>query len=399
MADDLDIRSEAEVGEDAENALIAQTLTLSDLSPGSILSIMARTVWAPELASLYAAGLQIAEGFYFQSSAGAALDRRLADLGLARRGPAAAYGQVVFSRLSEDEGGDPHANILIPAGYAVSARDLAGQLITFTVRDDVVLAEHEDAVIAMVDAEQPGSQGNVGSGAIVELTGGAIPNLGGVTNPSAFTPGRDRDSDEQARVLYFQWLEARARTTPAALEYAATSYQEIIDPDLGEDAPNNIRLPIQSASVVEYLDEPGPNNLAAIVYVWGHSGIGLTAEQMAGVRQRINGYTDGAGQEIDGWRAAGILVDAQQGQGVVVDVVVQATLSPGASPRVRDQLRQAITTAMAALGGGRMFRLKAIFDLVCAFGTAFENAKVLQPAGDFEVAPHQKVIPGTVTVQ
>lgn len=398
MADDLIIPSEADLGDDAENALIAQTLSVSDLSPASILSVFARAVFAREMSALYLAGLRWQEAVYVQSAAGAALDRRLADFGLTRPAAAKSHGRVTFSRLPEAEGGDPNAAVVIPAGYEVSARDEDGALITFTVRDQVTIVAGTDTAAGLVDCAQTGKVGNVGSGAIDELTGGAVANLKAVTNAYAFTAGRDRGSDEEARATFFAWLDARARTTPAALEYGARTYTELVDPDLPADAPGNLRRPIQSASVVEYLDAPGPDNAAAAVYLWAHSGLDLTDAQVSGVQERIDGYTDAAGQEVDGWRAAGCKVKVERGQYVEVPIRVRLTLAPGANPLVRDRLRQAITTVVGLLDGGETLRVKTVFDQIAAFGTEIANAQIIEPAADVAVAANQKVTPSTVEV-
>lgn len=398
MADDLIIRSETEIGEDAENAMIAQTRTLSDLARTSSMSVLSRNVLAPEFATLHAAGLQAQEFFYVQSCSGAALDRRLADFGLARRAAARSYGGVTFTRVAQADGGNNAVEVTIPVGYTVSARAIDGTLISFTTRAEVKILAGQDTVGAIVDCTKAGIVGNVGGGAIKELTGGNIPQLASVTNGTAFTAGRDRDNDEQARRLFFDWLDARPRTTPAAAVYGATSYTEVIDPAIDADLETNQRRPVHSASCVEYLDAPGPDNLAFVLYVWGHSGLDLTQAQITNLQKRIDGTSIGE-VDVEGWRAAGCKALVALGQIVLADVRVSVTLTQNADPNTRERLRQAIITAMAATGGGRKFARKTIWDLVASYGAALENADILDPAGDILVGPDQKVMPGTVEVQ
>lgn len=398
MADDLIIRSETEIGEDAENAMIAQTLTLSDLARTSSMSVLSRNVLGPEFATLHAAGLQAQEFFYMQSCSGAALDRRLADYGLARRAAARAYGPVIFTRLAQANGGNPAVEVTIPVGYTVSARSIEGTLISFTTRAEVKILANTDTVGAVVDCTKAGTVGNVGGEAIKELTGGNIAQLASVTNATAFTSGRDRDNDEQARRLFFDWLDARPRTTPLAAVYGATSYTEIIDPALDAELESNQRQPVQSASCVEYLDAPGPDNLAFVLYVWGHSGLNLTDAQITNIQKRIDGSSIGE-VDVEGWRAAGCKALVAIGQVVLADVRVAVQLTQTADTNTRERLRQAIVTAMAATGGGRKFTLKTIFDLIVAHGASIENAQIIDPAADILVAPNQKIMPGTVEVQ
>lgn len=387
MADDLITRSEAQLGEDAENALIAQTLSLSDLSPASVLSIMAKGAWAPEIASLYSAQISTAEGYYVQTAAGAALDRRLADFGLERRGSARTYGPVTFRRIPAVEGGLVATVINIPQGFTVRARDLQGEPIEYTTLAAAVIAANVESVVVEVECAVTGSRGNVGSGAVNEL-GAPIAQLKSVENTTALTSGRDRDGDEAARQVFFNWLEARTRGTKGALVYAATSY---VDPVTG-------REPIASAQVQEYLDAPGPDNLAARVYVWGHNGQMPSIADIDGVQQRIDGYTDGDGNPVDGWRAAGILVDVTEAQSVSVNVIVQLVLSASGSQVTRDRLQRSLTLLVTSLGVGQPLRVKDVFDQVCALGTEVANAIIIAPGADIDPGLGRVIVPGDVVV-
>ena len=395
MADFL-TRAENEIGDDAENAIIAQT-RVSDMARISILSALCRGVMAPEIAQVYASGLTLAEGFYVHTATGELLDNRLADFGLARRAAAAAYATVRFTRAPGVAG-----EIVVPEGTRVRARDADGLALDYAVRIESPMAANENTLDAYVDAQEPGARFNVGANQIGELVD-AIPGLPpngddpalpgvSVTNRSAVTSGRDVDSDEDARGLFYAWLTARTRATPAALKLAATTYTET-------DANGVVRYPILSAAVREYLNAPGPDNLAARVYIVGHNGEAATAAQHEGVRRRIDGYVDASGIEVEGWRAAGILVDTADPVFVPTDVTIILTLTEKGSAATSAKLEADITARVAVLPIGVSLTVKSIYDAVRGLGDEVANARIVVPVADVPATIGQKITLGILLIQ
>lgn len=389
-------RTEAEIGEDAENVVIAQTRA-SDKAASSILSILCRGVFAPELAHAQASTLARAEGFYVHTASGADLDRRLADFGLQRRPAGAAFAVCRFTRAPGVSGA-----IAIPAGTTVRARASDGAALDWTTRAVASMTADQNTVDVVVDAVESGARYNVGANTITTLIdaipglppSGVDPALPGVSvdNLDAVTSGRDRDTDEQARQLFFDWLDARTRATPQALRVAALTYSEI-----GPDGVE--RFPILSAHVKEHLDAPGAGGVAVTVYIIGHSGLFATAAQHAGVLQRINGYTDVDGTDVDGWRAAGILVETADPTLRLVDVAVQLKLSRRGTAATVVKLRADLTSRIAALPIGQALTIKTIYDAVTGLGAEVDNARILTPEDDVGVAPTQKVKLGSLQIE
>jgi hypothetical protein len=56
-------------------------------------------------------------------------------------------------------------------------------------------------------------------------------------------------------------------------------------------------------------------------------------------------------------------------------------------------MKRAIIAEMAALGGGRTFHIKTLFDLIAAESTNIENATIIAPLSDVVVGPDQKIVP------
>ena len=383
MAQELITRTETEVADDGENAMVAQSLQLSDLSRHSILSIMARGAWAPELSELYSAGLQIAEGYYIQTASGSGLDRRLADFGLSRPEEVAAYGQIRFIRSGGSSG-----DVMIPQGYTVAATDAEGNPIEYATDAETVIPDGSESALATVTCSSTGIVGNVGSNAITELTGGAINNLGGVSNLYGFTSGRDLGTDVETRQVFWDFLEARSRTTVAALKYAARSY---VDSVTGQQ-------PIHSASVQEYLDEEGPDGVTVQLYIMGHSGEVPSDELVTAVQQHINGYTGGEGQEIEGWRAAGCDVEVSVPTLKPASIRVSLDLAPTASANTINRLLRALSSYVANIPVGEPLRVMRIFGEITALGSDIENATVVEPAADQPAAINEKWVQGTIDV-
>lgn len=404
-------RGEAQIARDFENALIAQT-RLTDLSPASILAMMAREAVAPELASLYDAGLAINDAFYIQRSAcsGSALDRRIADFGLARQPATSAYGIVRFYRAHGTA-----AQATVPTGTRIAARNADGELIEFTVRgpvpagnnpdiitapeDDVILAAGQGQVDAVVDAVQAGSTGSVGANAIVEWVDAQPANIGapvsgvpaaGVTNLRAFTTGEDRASDNAVRRQFEEFLNARARGTVAGLRLGATTYTQTVY----RSGELHRHRPVASASVVEYLDAPGPDNLAASLYVMGQNVGQVSDTVLAALQQRIDGFVDVDGNEVEGWRSAGVKVDVRRP--ALLEAIITVSLT-GATPIQRTTLERRLNAMVAAIPIGAPLLLSRINRELCLIGEV-GNSNIVSPEDDQQSGPSEKWIPAQITV-
>ena len=387
-----DLRTRDIITEDAQNAMIAQTLELSDLSPAAPLSVMAG-VWGSEFQSLQAALLVSAESFYFTSSSGAALDRRMADWGLTRSAATTTYGPVIFTRLTEQNGAPPGTDaavISIPLGYQVGARDSAGNSITFVTRAQVDIQVGDATATGTVDATAVGTDSNVGSNAITELLGGAIVGLASASNRVAFTTGKDQATDAEARQQVKDFLTARSRGTVAAVRYGALTYSETVE--------GRTVYPVISAAVEEHLDAAGADGQAVTVWLAGVNEDPLTAAQLTAVGQRLTGYVDPQGVEIEGWADAGIPTVVKQAERLAVDITVEVTLSMDGSAATLARLKTLLEVFVASMQGGRTLYLKDITDQIATLGTEILDAKVTEPAANVVATINQKFVPGTVTV-
>lgn len=397
---DIISRDETTIGTDMVQALVAQTLDLSDLSPQSVVSILLRGAVAPEMAGLHIQGVVLAQSNYPSTATGAALDRLLADFGITRAPARPAFGRVTFTRQLEADGapdGTDAEDVVIPQDFEVSAINPEdGTDITFSLRAAVTIPAGDMTASGLVDAATAGRLGNVASGTIITLEGAAIDGLGSVTNERAFTSGRDRDGDEAMRDRFWSFLRRLTPYTPQGLPEAAMAYEE-------EDEDGVLRRVVESAAIVEHFDEPGDQGQAVTLYVSGVSGDELTDEQVADVQAYIDGYTDDSGEEVEGQRAAGIEVLVVRPATVPLDVTVTLTLSGTGTATTRTRLRRDIEVYLNTLpteagNGSGKATIKSIFDAICRLESEVANAVINSPAEDVLVAIGQKIIAGTVTV-
>lgn len=380
---DAKILSEFEIGNSLVDTTIAQT-NLTDMSDGSILSILLRGAVAPEIHAAYLASLTIADNFYVGAASGTALKRRLADFGISEGQASSAYGVARFSRVANSAG-----DVVIPSGFAVSLTSYDGTTLQYTTRAESTIPAGVEYVDAVIDASSPGAGHNSGA-APLSFVSSAPASLASAAIVNAITTGKDADGDEELRNKFNDWLTMRTRGTLASLRVAATSYSVT-------DSRGVTTYPVGSAATEEHLSAAGPNDAAVSLYVFGVNGASLTDAEIAGVQQRIDGYTQD-GVDVEGYRPAGIKVNVARPDTVAVDIRVDVTLSATGTSQDVAQLKSRLTALVASLPIGLPLKIKDVFGQVIALGSAFDNARIIEPAGDVSVLANQKLTLGVLAV-
>lgn len=152
--------------------------------------------------------------FSIDRARGSDLDERAAEIVpgvIVRRTARFASNDVVFSRPGTT------GTIPIPAGTQVGATDPQGQVrFRTTVAGEIAAGNTTSGNINVV-CTIAGVRGNITSPNINQIVS-RIPGITGVTNPSDFTNGRDRESDESFRARLKSFVQAISRATPNALE-------------------------------------------------------------------------------------------------------------------------------------------------------------------------------------
>lgn len=88
-----------------------------------------------------------------------------------------------------------------------------------------VIAANVTSAIVSVQAQSPGTQGNVLAGSIT-LLASAIPFVDTVSNILAFTNGINSESDAALRSRFANYIQTRSRATLAAIGYAISVVQQ-----------------------------------------------------------------------------------------------------------------------------------------------------------------------------
>ena len=279
---------------------------------------------------------------------------------------------------------------MIPDEFIVRATAPSGAVLEFKVRGETTIPDGVNEVSAIVDATTAGASFNVGAGAIVQLQDASVPDLAEVRNRRSVTTGTDAEGDAAFRAAFHAWREGRRAGTPISLILAAERYQRL-------DARGEPITPILNAAVREYLDAPGPDNVAVDVLIVGHNGTFVEDEDRDAVQQLIDGYIDANGARIPGWRAAGIKVRVDDASLVAMPITVEIRLSSTGSEITLARYKSAVQALVDSLPirstGTRLgeFKRKALFDIACSFGDEIDNIDVLQPANDVLPAVGQKL--------
>lgn len=194
------------------NRVVARS-NLTDVSDTSsvkhVLSAVARTT-----DEFYFQLANVLEAFDINTARGDDLDRRAQEImGLdkRRRGSAKAVGVVVFGRSNTS------TLVNVPAGTAAETSD--GVAVVTTAPTSIGIGDTESAPVAAI-ARFAGAAGNIPSGTVIRLPQKPAGVLT-VTNPSSFTSGRDKETDDEFRTRIRDYVASLARSTVRALEFAA----------------------------------------------------------------------------------------------------------------------------------------------------------------------------------
>lgn len=239
------------------NRVVART-NLSDLTDSSALKQVI-AAFAREIDEVYFQLTRLTDLFSIDRAAGDDLDERAKDIQpgtLTRLGARRSIGTIVFSRTLSTGG-----TIVIPTGTKVKTSD--GLVFATTqqaqIEDTSVeqIAGHgvgRDSNVVSATADAAGEDGNVAQNTIIKFVSKPS-GVSEVTNPGAFTGGRDEEDDDAFRARLKAFISALARSTVQALEFIAVgvenptvSGQQVLFSHVFED-------PVDRGNVILYIDD------------------------------------------------------------------------------------------------------------------------------------------------
>lgn len=243
-------------------------------------------------------------------------------IGFSKLEPTFASGMVRLSRMEIAT-----MNYLIPSGTVVLSRATQTRApLRYLTFEDVILEEGKTSVDVRVVCDEPGEQGNIGVGEIIDfLTKPA--GVDYVINVEPMAGGREEETKEAQKLRFQEFIEANTRGVVQSIEYGAKTVALV-----GEDGVE-VEKVLQSIAIegTGYVD----------LYIW--NGTGTASEALKQEVDRVMmGYYDEDGNPIYGYKPAGIPVNVHSAIVRLVKVNIEAVIHEWAIPnkaQIDDMLR------------------------------------------------------------
>lgn len=359
---------------DFATAVQGAAATLLDFTVGSILlalgeAVSSVTVWLEGLI------LILLQTTRLSTSSNGDVDTFVNDFGYERLPAVAADGSVTFARFTST------MQAQIPVGSIVQTADGTQ---SYTVIADTTQSAYGSAlnayvipagtssISATVQANNAGTQGNVGANTITVIAG-SIPYVDTVTNATAFTSGQNAQTDAQVRTGFIAYLARLAKATAAAIINAVQGLQ--------------VGATCVITQFYAYNGTYQPGYFYAVV----DDGSGNPP----------SGFLSNASNAIDATRACGIQFNVFGPTTVTANVVMTITAASGyVLATLESQVQSAIQGYIGSLALGQTCEWSKLAAIAYGVsGVANVTAWTLN-GGSSDLLPtsQQRIIAGTVTV-
>lgn len=230
--------------QNAINIVVARS-NLSDISDASSMKHVL-AAFAREMDELYYQVGLIPDRFSIDTAVGDDLDARAAEIqpAVLTRFPAAkSTGSVVFGRPGTS------GTVNIPSGTVV--KTASGTEFETTAVGTIANLSSTSALVPVI-ARTPGAAGNVAPNTVTKFDAKPA-GVSTVVNPSSFSNGADKETDDAFRARLKSFIASLARCTPQALEFIAgqvriSNGQRVAFANVFED-------PINRGEVTLYIDD------------------------------------------------------------------------------------------------------------------------------------------------
>lgn len=224
-----------------------------------------------------------------------------------------ATGNVTFSSAVPAA-----ADVLISKGTQVAtvSSSTSPEKVYETTQAATLLAG-QSSVAVPVACTVPGTAGNTGLGTVTVIKT-TVSGIDAVTNPSAFTNGAARETEEARRIRFREYISTLAQGTDAAIEYRAKTAKLV-------DGDGNITEQVTQAKVVD-----APALTAGFSDCFVFNGVGATSNDLVTETQKIvDGYVDASGKRVPGPKAAGTVCTVRKATEKTQAVTAVLSLLPG----------------------------------------------------------------------
>lgn len=316
-------------------------------------------------------------------------------VGLKEAIPVAIYRTFDFERMSSTP-----ASGTVRLVVSSSSQDLVisantvfqpdGYGLTFASQTDVIIPAGNTQADISVLASIPGVVGNIPAGTAFD----SQQSITGFVSASAlfsFSSGSDDETEEEQKLRFTAFVATLNRGTVSAIKYGLTLVAVL-------DAGGNISERVRYSNIVEpWLTDP--LEPPALVKVYIHDGVsGASTALIARAHDVIDGYYDGAGNPVSGWKAAGVKVDIIGATTATTAVTGVLTIGLGyVTSAVLEEVDAAIADYIAQLDiGADVLKSEVIAAAMNIDGVV--NFIPSLPSADVAIASTAKAMPGTITL-
>lgn len=273
--------------------------------------------------------------------------------------------------------------VVVPPGFLVGG---AGGL-QYQVAAQVVIPVGALFVDALVVCTTRGVAGNAQPNTITNLISSAV-DLRSVTNLAALANGRGKETEEERKLRFNDFVATLARGTPAACKYAAR-LARILNPLDG-----NVLERVTRCELVE-----GPGH----VDVWIHNGAGNTSDALLARATELvhGGWLDPkTGRPADGYDPTGARVDVLKMTEIPVPAMVRVEAPPIArTPALEARIIAAAAAAIRNVRSGGSLLPIELSNAALALGAPITGAEPGSPLLAVPCPISAALIPGTIAVE
>lgn len=288
-----------------------------------------------------------------------------------------ASGSIVFSRTTPAS-----ADIVIPAGTQVSApaTDSVAEKV-YEVTANTTLATGSSSVAVSVACTAAGIIGNTGALTVTNLKV-ALEGIDSISNPSAFTNGAERETNDERRARFQEFIGNLHRGTYDAIVTGA-------------------KKAVHGTEIVTdvFVREPGQAYIGQVTCYIFNGANGASNDIIATAQNIIDGYYDTSGNRIAGYKAAGVVVDVVAATPVPTAVTVNVNALPNTDKTAMLlEIEAAIINYTGKLKIGQPCLRNELIERIMAVDGVY-NLEIVAPAVDVYTEYEGQVItPGTPTV-
>ncbi len=317
-------------------------------------------------------------------------------IGLREAIPVSVYNSFGFGALPAEAGSGAArfsclvaapANVLIPAGTAIRAPSGTYKYATLI---DATLLAGQTHVDVMVYCEVAGSITNALANTLTEMVS-PISGIDSVTNPIAFTNGREAETETERKIRFQGYIASLPRGTSSAVAYGAKQASL-------KDVNGLIIEDVHFVKIVEpYLTDVLQPIGLALCYI--HNGGGGTSSSLVTEAQKIiDGYRLADGTPVPGWKAAGVVVNVIAAGEVLVNVTAVVTVSGYSdAATTRTAVSDAIQAYLRGVDIGVTISPSEIIATAMKV-TGVTKITLTLPSGDVTALSSQKIMPGVVSL-